>query len=536
MGSQRFVYRICWKNRKLLSGLVVLSALLMFILFSYHHGNALDLTNRVELIKVPRLNRPALAPPQQQHNFHRFKDLIDHKGFQKQYVDERDQKHQVPHQRNIETSNQSVLITPAPIKTIPGFKPLHRSKTYRNISKSDGTFSMWLNSRIEGCEGRFNGYDDHFAWLKDIVIDREYGMGAKGGEDILAVVNQPEEKEYYIFNFGFFQLPCKMRTMYNFEGENHLNEWLVSLKTRNMNITDPVDEVRQQFTIAVTRYEYVNLYHTMTDFYNAFILMELFNKTQTNTNILFIDGHPKGSLDVVWKVLFNSTQRISDLPQRTRFQTLVWSILGYNSPLNQHNIPMIPLVPEFRTFFLSSFRIRDIHSLNCDKPSIMFIWRKDYMAHPRNPTGHITRKIDNEQELMKYLRWLFPHALIKGIQIDTFDMQKQLELIVATDILIGMHGAGLTHALFLPQHAGVVEFLPTYWSSANIHFKAISRWRGIHFERWENSDPYNEKEGHFTKIPPSVLHALVKNIINAMCPQIVVPDPPEKNSSPAINN
>ena len=34
---------------------------------------------------------------------------------------------------------------------------------------------------------------------------------------------------------------------------------------------------------------------------------------------------------------------------------------------------------------------------------------------------------------------------------------KQLEVIRSTDILIGMHGAGLTHLLFLPAWAAVFE-------------------------------------------------------------------------------
>ena len=33
----------------------------------------------------------------------------------------------------------------------------------------------------------------------------------------------------------------------------------------------------------------------------------------------------------------------------------------------------------------------------------------------------------------------------------------QLEVDVSTDILIGVHGAGMTQLLFLPKHAAVVE-------------------------------------------------------------------------------
>lgn len=46
------------------------------------------------------------------------------------------------------------------------------------------------------------------------------------------------------------------------------------------------------------------------------------------------------------------------------------------------------------------------------------------------------------------------------------DFRHQLQVIQQTDILIGMHGAGLTHLLFLPDWAAVFELytLTTFYS------------------------------------------------------------------------
>jgi hypothetical protein len=38
-----------------------------------------------------------------------------------------------------------------------------------------------------------------------------------------------------------------------------------------------------------------------------------------------------------------------------------------------------------------------------------------------------------------------------------FSCIHQLEVDVSTDILIGVHGAGMTQLLFLPKHAAVIE-------------------------------------------------------------------------------
>ena len=260
--------------------------------------------------------------------------------------------------------------------------------------------------------------------------------------------------------------------------------------------------------------------------------MEFFNKTQAETNILLIDGHPQSILDDTWCTLFNSTRRIGTLPEKTRFTDLAWSIVGYESPMNDHYMMHLPLVNEFRTFFLSTYDVaHDVtdghqnhynvrsggHTLNCDNLSVLFIWRRDYVAHPRNPSGFIQRKVENEQELIAKLRKKFSNYTIRGVQIDLFDMKQQLEFITTTDILIGMHGAGLTHSMFLPKHAGIIELIPNYWSAANMHFEAIATWRNLYFDRWTNEDPRNEAPNYSTTIPPEVIITLIKNMARPMC-------------------
>ena len=396
------------------------------------------------------------------------------------------------------------------------FSPRHRKICYRDKNVWPEMFAQWLSSAETYCDEKFVAYNGEFAHIKELIIDRNFCHGRKGGEAMQDVFNQPEDEEYYTYYPGFFQMTCSEKPLYNFNNNNHLNQWLYSLNHKADNSL-LYNEMRPQFTIALVRYEYANLYHTMTDYYNAFALMELFNKSQIETNILLIDGHPAGALDPVWNVLFNSSTRISALNTRTKFTNIVWSILGYNSPMMDHYAPTLPLVEDFRNFFLSSFRIADSHKLNCDRINIMFIWRRDYIAHPRNPSGMISRKIQNEQELVDTLRKDFPAYTVKGVQIDLFEMRQQLEFARETDLLIGMHGAGLTHTMFLPKHAGLIELLPTYWSAANEHFHAIAKWRKIRYRQWTNQDPENEAPNHFTKIPPEVLKDLVTTLVNIIC-------------------
>ncbi|VEL36644.1 unnamed protein product, partial [Protopolystoma xenopodis] len=56
--------------------------------------------------------------------------------------------------------------------------------------------------------------------------------------------------------------------------------------------------------LIVKRYEYVNLFHTITDWYNAFLAMRWGHLPASRVKILFVDAHPAGSLDEVWDRLF----------------------------------------------------------------------------------------------------------------------------------------------------------------------------------------------------------------------------------------
>jgi len=72
--------------------------------------------------------------------------------------------------------------------------------------------------------------------------------------------------------------------------------------------TTDLDQSRttDQLTVALTRREYANLYHTMSDWYNVFLLSRFFDATSSPAavSVLLIDSHPAGPLDHAWNVLF----------------------------------------------------------------------------------------------------------------------------------------------------------------------------------------------------------------------------------------
>ena len=404
---------------------------------------------------------------------------------------------------------------PADLNLEPKLAPNRLSVLYYDKNTPPETFAKWQARKTTLCSGHFTGYDRQFAVLKHVIVDKSNFKGRKGGEEIKDVLNQAESAEFYSYDMGCFQLSCSNRLDYYFDLPHHLAEYLFNTKTQNVDVKR-FDKKVHDLTIVVTRYEYANIYHTMTDWYNAFLLMNFFNSTQQQTAILLVDGHPKGALDDTWSVLFSRVDRVSSLAERTKYSKMVWNIVGYNSMFLQHDRNDLPLMEQFRKFFLQSHGIMNQHSLNCQKVKIVFLWRRDYVAHPRNPSGAVSRKIRNERRLLQAVKRAYKQHYIAGIQIDLFDMQQQLQIISDTDVLIGMHGAGLTHTAFLPKHAALIELVPNYWNNMD-HFLSIARWRRLWYERWVNTDPHLEVvPNRSTRIPPGVVTTLLKSVLRKM--------------------
>lgn len=83
---------------------------------------------------------------------------------------------------------------------------------------------------------------------------------------------------------------------------------------------------------------------------------------------------------------------------------------------------------------------------------------------------------------------------------------RQLEITRNSDVLIGMHGAGLTHLLFLPNWGAVFEL---YNCEDPNCYMDLARLRGVKYLTWENSRKvFPEDQGHH---PEGGAHAKFTN-------------------------
>jgi len=238
-----------------------------------------------------------------------------------------------------------------------------------------------------------------------------------------------------------------------------------------------------------------NMYHHFCDFFNIFISLNLNNSVvpePTGRQVLILDNHPyHSSFRPAWK-------SVTDLPllnlnsvagKRICFKDLLLPLLPRMVYGLYYGTPLIPGCHSSSMF--SAFSAWFSSALGLGLPS----------PNPQSPLqltllSRATkyRQILNEQEIVKALS-------DEGYQVTVakftplVPFQEQLETIRNTDILVGIHGAGFTHLLFLPDWAHVLEL---YNCEDPGCYKDLARLRGVGYSTWTAEDLLTQVPGDQT--------------------------------------
>lgn len=231
---------------------------------------------------------------------------------------------------------------------------------------------------------------------------------------------------------------------------------------------DTVERINEP-TIAVRRQDYVNIYHTITDLYTVYLLCRFFQYDPKSVRVLFVDAHPKGSLDLLWSEMFHSYTRLGHLKNISsiEYRELIWSQPQPASEIDiQRKRTEAPsFLFDFREHILKQFAIdyQTNPKINCQSLQIFLLVRHNYVAHPRNPTGKVSRQLPNEQQILDELKKRFaqyPNINFTTNHFENMSFAEQLKIIINTDVFVGVHGAGLTHVLFLKSNRALIELVP----------------------------------------------------------------------------
>ncbi|KAG4399909.1 hypothetical protein GLYMA_08G324800v4 [Glycine max] len=348
---------------------------------------------------------------------------------------------------------------------------------------------------------------------------------AKGGEDLAAVMGRTEDEEMPVFQNGAFQVDGGEVVVDRelLVDQEFLDEYVPRGGIDRHTMRELIAKIRivrgkdfqcderfstlqwiEEPTLLVTRFEYANLFHTVTDWYSAYVSSRV-TGLPNRPHVVFVDGHCKAPLEETWKALFSSVRYAKSFSGSVCFRHAILSPLGYETAMFRglsehidcHGAPAQELLQkpddqktarlsEFGEMVRAAFGLplnihRDGKSLAGH--NVLFVRREDYLAHPRH-SGKLESRLSNEQEVFDSLKsWTFNY---KGCKINLVNglfahmsMKDQVQAVHDASVIIGAHGAGLTHIVSALPKTVILEIISSYYRRP--HFAYISRWRGLEY-------------------------------------------------------
>ncbi|PPD98235.1 hypothetical protein GOBAR_DD04735 [Gossypium barbadense] len=336
-----------------------------------------------------------------------------------------------------------------------------------------------------------------------------------GGEKLEDVIGRSEGKELPEFEDGAFVVESRLKRK-KLVGYKFLHKILPENVTRHpiresvrsivivgQNDFDCQEWVEEP-TLLVTRFEYANLYHTVTDWYSAYMSSRV-TGLPNRPHLVFVDGHCKTQLEETWKTLFSSLRFAKNFTGPVCFHHAIFSPLGYETPLfrgiseeincrgvSAHDLQQNPdihktaRVSEFGEMIRAAFGFpvnRHHAGKAASGHNVLFVRREDYLAHPRHE-GKVESRLTNEQHVFDSLQsWASDHLkckvnLINGL-LAHMPMKEQIRAIQDASVIIGAHGAGLAHIVSATPNTVILEIIGREFKRP--HFRLIAQWKGLEY-------------------------------------------------------
>ncbi|KUL92052.1 hypothetical protein ZTR_01072 [Talaromyces verruculosus] len=250
--------------------------------------------------------------------------------------------------------------------------------------------------------------------------------------------------------------------MYN-TGPRHIFKDLVNLDSHIGH-----NKAMEGITILVKREGADNIWHSLMEIMSTSMTLDVLQMTRSEgslrpiistedalkTQVVIVDSHSDGPYFDLWRLF--AKMPVVRLPDLKDFNTslVIVPLPGGSNPIWQGDWePNIcqhsDLLRTFERRVRQHFNIIDPLKLP-DQVVVTFIERKG------------TRKLIDQDARIEALREQYHDAkvLIQVIDFAALPFTQQIQIVRSTDVLVGVHGAGLTHGLWLRKGSAMVEILP----------------------------------------------------------------------------
>ena len=273
------------------------------------------------------------------------------------------------------------------------------------------------------------------------------------------------------------------------------------------------EELSRLFTLLVKREGEGNPWHCLMEIWSMTMTMDVLRTTVdpgdpegqpyfrvpedlSNLQVVILDDRVDGPYFGLWK-LFSGREpirlnQINGNPEARAFfnntnQRLILPLAGATNPVWQNDWQVRDCT---RSDTLRAFvrRVLDHYGVHTPFASAETDQKKRetvrvIVIDRKNAN---TRRLANQAALMAALRARYPGIDVQEVDFGAMSFAEQLAVAQDTDVLVGVHGAGLTHTMFLrEQSTAVVEIQPTDMGNAYMGFRNLANMRGISYFRTE---------------------------------------------------
>lgn len=325
------------------------------------------------------------------------------------------------------------------------------------------------------------------------------------------------EKTYNIYKKGTFSGNCQ--PSWNLQDDfpaDHLRDIFDSFSPiiSEEMFTQNVKIYEDRIVLFITREkgEHVNVFHSMSDWFITFQTIIALKIDINKAQILILDDHVQGPLDNFFQTVFTPNYpvlRWSDVQDSFHlYRDVVWIPPGYSNILIADVgkicgscCEKLEIFEHFANLVLKNFKLKHKKS-ESEIIRITYIPRRPYnLATVEH--SFMSRQISNEEEFIEKMQTM-KNTEINIVDFAKITLREQMSAIAEeTDVVIGMHGAGLSHIAWLPPYGALFELFPNnkgrWWC-----FRHIAQWRGLEYDDWFNRlHPKHfkkTKDGDWTKI------------------------------------
>ena len=286
---------------------------------------------------------------------------------------------------------------------------------------------------------------------------------------------------------------CQLnKSLLQSHGSGHkspLQSWFEEIEHFTVKDNVKCDVIIEKKTYLMKLDATVNMYHHFCDFINLYLSFHVNDSLKDvnmyDNNIMIWDTFKYSSnFGITWKA-FTDNEIMHLGPYKGKvvcFKDIVFPLLPRMVFGMYYNMPLIPGCHASGVF--KAFNQHVMHRLKVKIEDLQEVGKKIRITIIDRQTRY--RNILNIDQLINALQKKNKNFVVQKVNFHhRMPFIDQMTIVANTDILIGMHGAGLTHVLFLPDHAVLFEL---YNCDDEHCYKDLARLRGVKYLTWEKEN------------------------------------------------